>query len=59
MTPAVLKRLAEGKKVGSWYRRELPYSWDVLVENVTDPGECERGEKCGRGESGLVYVHME
>jgi hypothetical protein len=21
-----------------WYRRELPYSWDILVENLTDPG---------------------
>lgn len=26
-------------KASSWYRRELPYSWDVLVENLTDPCE--------------------
>lgn len=22
------------------YRRELEYSWDILIENLTDPCEC-------------------
>ncbi|KAI8471131.1 MAG: hypothetical protein J3K34DRAFT_239010 [Monoraphidium minutum] len=33
---ALQEHVAAGKEV-SWYRRELPYSWDVLLENVTDP----------------------
>jgi hypothetical protein len=24
----------------TWYRRVLPYSWDILVENLSDPCEC-------------------
>ncbi|KIY99872.1 Rieske (2Fe-2S) domain protein [Monoraphidium neglectum] len=31
------KGAAEGPAEVSGYRRELPYSWDVLLENVTDP----------------------
>jgi hypothetical protein len=23
-----------------WYRRELPYSYDMLIENLADPCEC-------------------
>ncbi|KAF6251152.1 hypothetical protein COO60DRAFT_1705010 [Scenedesmus sp. NREL 46B-D3] len=31
---AVQAAAADGLK---WYRRELPYSWDILAENLTDP----------------------
>ncbi|KAF6264884.1 hypothetical protein COO60DRAFT_1698021 [Scenedesmus sp. NREL 46B-D3] len=36
ISKAAAAKFAEGG-AGTWYRRELPYSWDVLVENLTDP----------------------
>lgn len=38
ISKAAAAKFAEGG-AGTWYRRELPYSWDVLVENLTDPCE--------------------
>jgi phenylpropionate dioxygenase-like ring-hydroxylating dioxygenase large terminal subunit len=38
ISKAAASKFAEGG-AGTWYRRELPYSWDVLVENLTDPCE--------------------
>ncbi|KAI8468797.1 MAG: hypothetical protein J3K34DRAFT_515066 [Monoraphidium minutum] len=36
MTRALREHCAAGGRV-DWYRRVLPYSWDVAVENLTDP----------------------
>lgn len=32
-------KAAEGGQYLRWYRRELAYGWDILVENLTDPCE--------------------
>lgn len=35
--PRALQEHADAGRRTRWYRRQLPYSWDVLIENVTDP----------------------
>lgn len=30
-------KAAESGQYLRWYRRELEYSWDMLIENLTDP----------------------
>lgn len=34
---------AEAGQYLRWYRRELEYSWDILIENLTDPCESLTG----------------
>lgn len=33
-------KAAEAGQYLRWYRRELEYSWDILIENLTDPCKC-------------------
>jgi phenylpropionate dioxygenase-like ring-hydroxylating dioxygenase large terminal subunit len=36
LSRGVLKAAEAGQYL-RWYRRELEYSWDILIENLTDP----------------------
>lgn len=38
LSPAVKSSWDSGKGI-KWFRRELEYSYDILVENLVDPGE--------------------
>lgn len=38
LSRGVLKAAEKGQYL-RWYRRELEYSWDILIENLTDPCE--------------------
>eukprot|EP00879_Flechtneria_rotunda_P007034 GHRR01007384.1.p1 GENE.GHRR01007384.1~~GHRR01007384.1.p1 ORF type:complete len:451 (+),score=111.23 GHRR01007384.1:101-1453(+) len=37
VSKGMLAAWCEGRNKGTWYRRELPYSWDILIENLSDP----------------------